>query len=134
MARHMTRFMTTATALVLAAACGNTADGVKEDAENAAEKTSEMAASAADKTGDAMATAGARVDAAMETVDVKTALLADTRIDAGDINVDTNQETKVVTLGGTVPTEAMKTLAGEVATDKAPGFRVINNLTIKPAL
>jgi osmotically-inducible protein OsmY len=69
--------------------------------------------------------------AAMETADVKTALLADTRVHATDINVDTNKDAKTVTLNGTVPSEAERTLAGEVATSKAPEYKVINKLTIK---
>jgi osmotically-inducible protein OsmY len=63
---------------------------------------------------------------------VKTALLADTRLGATDINVDTNEETKTVTLNGSVKTEAEKQLAGEVATSKATGYRIVNNLAIKP--
>ncbi len=129
----MTRSMmlVAAAAVSFVAACGNTADGAKQDAKIAAEKTSEAAATAADKTGEAMSNAGKSVDAAMETAQIKTALVADTRVDAGDIDVDTNKDTKTVVLKGTVPTAAMKKLAGEVARDKAPGFSVVNNLTIK---
>ncbi len=105
----------------LSTGCGNTADGVKQDAENAAEKT-EQAADAA----------GTRMEGAMETGEVKTALLADTRVGATDINVDTNEATKTVTLNGSVKTEAEKQLAGEVATSKATGYTVVNNLAIKP--
>ena len=49
--------------LALVTACGNTADGVKKDAENASEKTGEMAADA----GNAMA-------GATETADIKNAM------------------------------------------------------------
>ena len=118
-------------AVTFAAACGNTADGAKQDAKIAAEKTSQAVATASDKTGDAMSNAGKSVDAAMETGKIKSALLADTRVDAGDINVDTNKDTKTVTLNGTVPTKKMRALAGDVARDKAPGYKVVNNLTIK---
>ena len=111
-----------AAALVaLFAACSNTADGVKADAE-----------SAADKTAGAAAAAGAATGAALETADVKTALMADTRVDASGINVDTNKDTKTVTLNGTVKTDAQKTIAGEIASAKAVGYSVVNNLTIKP--
>lgn len=119
-------------AVAFVSACGNTADGVEKDAENAAEATAEAADKAADNTSEAAANAGAAVDAAMETADVKTALVADTRVDASDIDVDTNKDTKTVTINGTVPTAEMKTLVGQVAVDKAVGFRVINNLTIRP--
>lgn len=108
------------TLVAFAAACGNTADGVAKDAENAADKTAE-----------ATAGAGAATGAALETADVKTALMADTRVDASNINVDTNKDAKTVTLNGTVPTDAQKTIAGEIATAKAAGYTVTNNLTVK---
>ena len=107
--------------LALAAACGNTADGVKKDADVAAEKTAEAAAA----TGNAM-------DAAAQTGQIKTALMADTRVDAGDINVDTDDEKKTVTLKGTVKTEAQKVIAGEIAAAKAASYTIKNELTIKP--
>lgn len=107
--------------LALTAACGNTADGVKKDADNAAEKSAEAAAT----TGDA-------VGGAMETGQVKSAIMADTRVDAGDINVDTDEEKKTVTLRGTVKTEAERVIAGDIAIAKAVGYTVNNNLTIKP--
>ena len=130
----MARFIMLAAtaALSLVTACGNTADGAKEDVKSATDKVSDATASAAQKTGDAMASAAASVDAAMETAAVKTALVADTRVDAGDINVGTDKDAKTVTLNGSVPTEAMKKLAGEVARDKAKGFAIVNKLTIKP--
>ncbi len=119
----MNRFMTVgfAAALAFTAACGNTADGMKKDTDKAADEAAQATSSV-----------GASVDAAMETADVKSALIADTRVDAGDINVDTNKETKTVTLNGTVPADSMKTLAEEVAKDKAPDWTIVNNLTVKP--
>ncbi len=107
--------------IAMVTACGNTAEGVKEDAENAADKTSEAAAS----TGEAMG-------GAMETGQVKAAIIADSRVAAGDINVDTDEAKKTVTLKGSVRTEAEKTIAGEIATAKAVGYAVINDLAIKP--
>lgn len=110
-----------AVALVaLFAACSNTADGVKKDADSLGDKTAAMA----DNAGDAMA-------GAKQTADVKTALTADTRVDASNINVDTDGTAKTVTLNGTVSTEAMKTLAAEIAAPKAEGYRIVNNLTVK---
>ncbi len=119
----MNRFMTVgfAAALAVVAACGNTADGMKKDSEQAADDAAQATSSV-----------GASVDAAMETADVKSALIADTRIDASGINVDTNKDTKTVTLNGTVPADSQKTLAEEVAKDKAPDWTIVNNLTIKP--
>ncbi len=111
--------LSAATTLSFAVACGNTADGAKKDADIAAEKTAEAAA----KTGDAMG-------AAAQTVDVKASLMADTRVDASGINVDTDAGKKTVTLNGTVTTDAQRTLAAQVATDKALGYAIINKLTV----
>ena len=69
-----------ATGILLAAlglgaqACANTVQGAKQDTERAAENTA----------------------AAVETVDVKAALIADGRVDASSINVDTFASTKTV--------------------------------------
>ena len=109
-----------ASTLGFATACGNTADGAKEDTKNAAEATSEAAASA-----------GASMDAAAETADVKMALMADTTINASEVNVDTNKDTKTVTLNGSVKSEAQKARAEVVAREKAPAYAVVNNLIVK---
>ncbi len=103
------------------AGCGNTADGVKQDADIAADRTEQAADDA-----------GTKIEGALQTGEVKAAIVADTRVGAGDINVDTNESTKTVTLNGSVKTEAEKTLAGEVATSKSSGYTVVNNLAIKP--
>ncbi|WP_310570201.1 BON domain-containing protein [Gemmatimonas sp.] len=109
-----------ASTIGIATACGNTADGAKEDTKNAAEATSEAAASA-----------GSSMDAAAETADVKMALMADTTIDASEVNVDTNKDTKTVTLNGSVKSDAQRTRAEVVAKDNAPGYTVVNNLIVK---
>jgi len=109
-----------ASTMGIATACGNTADGAKEDTKNAAEATSEAAASA-----------GSSMDAAGETADVKTALMADQSVDAGDINVNTNKDAKTVTLNGSVKSVAQKARAEEIAKAQAPGYTVVNNLMIK---
>lgn len=110
-----------ATMFALATACGNTADGVKEDAENAADKTAEAAAST-----------GTAVSGALETGQVKTALTTDTRVDASDINVDTNEPSKTVTLRGTVPADSQRGIAEQIAKDKAAGYTIVNLLTVRP--
>jgi len=111
-----------ASVLLLAAAvgCGNTADGVKQDTTNAVEST----AKAAEATTDAMG-------AALETASVKAAIIADPRVGASDINVNTDEPTKTVTLNGTVKTAEQKRVAGEVAETKATGYRIVNNLVIR---
>lgn len=124
--------MGAATLLAFMAACGNTADGAKKDAENAADKTAEAASAATDKTAEAAAKTGDAVGGAMETGQIKTALLADNNLDASNINVDTDESKKVVMLKGTVPSEAHKKLAGDIAAAKAVGYTVTNELTIKP--
>lgn len=122
-----------ATMLTVATACSNTAKGVAKDADNAGDNAAAATEKAADATASTAGNAGAAMGAAMETADVKTALLADTRISATDINVDTNKDSKTVTLNGTVPTADQKKLAEDVAKAKAPEYKVVNNLTVKPA-
>jgi predicted small secreted protein len=111
----VTRYSTGLCAVVLAAAisgaCANTVRGVKQDTEKVAEKTA----------------------AATNTVDVKSALIADGRVDASSINVDTNSSTKTVVLKGSVPTAQQKTTAEAIARDNAEGYTINNLLTVAPA-
>ena len=74
----------------------------------------------------------ATVRGAAETLDVKTALLADKTVDAGAIDVDTFQDKKVVVLRGSVPTQAQKTRAEQIARDNATGYTVENRLAVVP--
>lgn len=131
-------------------ACDNTANGVQKDtaeATDAARDGSDAAkAEAKDEAAEARAegreasddarrtagNAGAAVDAAGETIDVKTALMADETVEADEINVDTFHETKTVVLKGSVPTAAMKTAAGRIAAREAEGYKVDNQLTVRP--
>ena len=123
---------------VMTAACSDRAQDqasdTARDAGGAASDTARSAGEAAKDTargaGDAIAEGGRAADAAVETMDVKTALTADSRVDASDINVDSNHETKTVTLKGRVPTAAQKTIAEEIATRRAVGYRVVNDLTV----
>jgi predicted small secreted protein len=122
-----------------AAACDNTARGARQDtAEAKAEadrKAAEAKADAREKADDARKAgneAGSAIDAAKETIDVKAALMADASVDASDINVDTFHETKTVVLKGSVPTAAQKTEAGNIATREATGYRIDNQLLVKP--
>lgn len=131
-------------------ACDNTADGVKRDTAEATDKARDASdaakAEAKEEAADARAEgreaaddarrtagkAGSAIDAAGETIDVKTALMADDTVDADDINVDTFHETKTVVLKGSVPTAAMKTAAGRIAAREAEGYKVDNQLVVKP--
>jgi len=113
-------------AIGVAAACENTAAGIKQDARIAAE--SEAAA----KAKDTAVKTGAAVGAALETAEIKTALLADKSIDASAINVDTYSDTKTVVLRGSVPTQAQREAVERIAAAKAPGYRVDNKLAVVP--
>jgi osmotically-inducible protein OsmY len=146
-------------ALALAPACRNTAEGVKQDSRENAEKAregsekaadetkdaagtmSDQAAKAGEKIGDAAKDAGqaikegakevaSEVDAKKQTVDVKTALMADKSVDASHIDVDTDADTKTVTLKGSVPTQAQKVKADKIAHEKAAGYKIVNQLTV----
>ena len=111
----MNRNLSSLCAVILVAAmsgaCANTVKGAKKDTEKAVEKTA----------------------AATQTVDVKAALIADGRVDASNINVDTSASTKTVVLKGSVPTAQQKALAEQIARDKAEGYTVSNQLTVKAA-
>ncbi len=131
------------------AACDNTARGVKQDAQQAEEQTRDERAAAADsarelgndaaraanRAGSAAADAGEelaeRAGAAWETLDVKGALMADASVDTSRIDVDTNYETKTVTLNGSAPTETERDMAEVIAKARAEGYTVVNNLQVK---
>ena len=95
----------------LSGACANTVKGAQKDTEKVVEKTT----------------------AAANTVDVKSALIADGRVDASNINVDTSASTKTVVLKGSVPTPQQRTTAEAIARDNADGYTINNQLTVSPA-
>jgi predicted small secreted protein len=109
------RTLTGLSALVVVAAlsvgCANTVKGAQKDTEKIAEKTA----------------------AGVETVDVKSALIADGRVDASNINVDTSASTKTVVLKGSVPTAQQRTEAEAIARKNAEGYTINNQLTVAPA-
>ena len=113
-------------ALTVAACSDSTEKRTEEAARDAGRATSEAARDA----GAAVANAGRAADAAVETMDVKAALMRDNRVDAGEINVDTNHQTKTVVLKGKVPTAAQKALAEQIAAEQATGYRIQNELTV----
>ncbi len=104
------KILAVALAFVASAACSQTMKGVKTDTEKAVEKTA----------------------AGVETFDVKAALIADGRVDAGNINVDTSASTKTVVLKGTVPTAEQRTVAEAIAREQAKGYTINNSLTVAP--
>jgi osmotically-inducible protein OsmY/predicted small secreted protein len=137
----------------LFAACQNTARGVEQDTEkntaaareNAREANADArdkaheAGQAMDRAGDravqegrdATHSVGATLDAAAQTMQIKTALIDADNLDANDIDVDTNGDTKTVTLKGHVPTAAQKAAAERIAHEKAPDYKVVNMLEVR---
>lgn len=97
-------------ALAGSAACAQTARGVVQDTKDNA----------------------SAVRGGIETVDVKTAIIADKTIDSGAIDVDTYQDKKLVVLRGSVPTEAQKQKAEQIARDNATGYTIENRLVVAP--
>jgi osmotically-inducible protein OsmY len=124
---------------VAGTACGQSSGERREDAAELQRKADQAAVDADRKAReeqqDAQRTsreAGGRLDAAGETFSVKSALMADKMVDAGDINVDTIAETRTLILRGTVPTAEQKKRAEEIAKrEAAEGFKVDNQLTVK---
>jgi osmotically-inducible protein OsmY len=135
-------------ALGLGSACHNTAQGVKEDARENSEKAQAESKKAAEESKDVAqkVTDGAQevgtkvkegaqevvseIDATKQLVDVKAALMADTTIDASHINVDTDADSKTVTLRGSVATSQQKATAHRIAESKAAGYTVVNHITV----
>ena len=130
------------------AAAARASEDARDRADRAADRTADKADKAGDKisdatrdTKDAIGTAGERIgdaasttgrasEAAVETMEVKSALVADKRVDASNINVDTDGATKTVTLKGHVPSASQKSIAERIARDKAEGYRVKNELMV----
>lgn len=144
-AANWTNWIGAALIAATTAACSDrseqTASEAARDTGNAAAKAGDAVAEAGrdvggaakDATGaigDAVANGGRAADAAVETMDVKMALSADSRVDASDINVDSDHTTKTVTLKGHVPTAEQKAVAEQIAVAKAVGYRVRNELTV----
>lgn len=147
-------------ATMLVSGCEHTREGAAKDAENAAAKseqaaersaeaareagrdvsqaagqaadaTRDAAGQAANATRDAASSTANAGDAAQQTAQIKSALMADASIDASRIDVDTEASTKTVTLKGLVRSAAEKATAARIAADKAPGYRLTNNLEVR---
>jgi osmotically-inducible protein OsmY len=116
------------------AACDNTAIGLKRDTEinskKAAIKASEAADRATQATSAAARTATEAAEAAAQTMNVKTALIADKRVVAKGIDVDTDGPTRTVYLRGHVPSDDQRAIAEQIAVGRSSGYRVRNELTI----
>ena len=98
------------------------------DAGNAMERAGDRVGQ---ETKDATRSVGATLDAAAQTMQIKTALIDADNLDANDIDVDTNGSTKTVTLRGHVPTASQKSAAERIAKEKAPDYRVVNDIVVR---
>jgi osmotically-inducible protein OsmY len=134
----------------LAASCENTARGLKQDAADAEAATRDERAKAeqtakdiATDAADAARTVGAmaadageevaeRAGAFKEKVDVKTALMADPSVDASRLDVDVDYRTRTLSLSGYVPTHGERDRAEAIAREKAPGYKIVNNVSVRP--
>jgi osmotically-inducible protein OsmY len=114
-----------------AAAADRAGDATRDAAGKAADATRDAAGSAANATRDAAAGVANAGDAAQQTAQIKATLVADASIDASRIDVDTDASTKTVTLKGLVRSAAEKATAARIAAEKAPGYRVANNLEVR---
>jgi osmotically-inducible protein OsmY len=123
-------------------ACQNTARGVEQDTERntaAAKQEAREAGNAAERAGDRVAqetkeatrSVGGTLDAAAQTMQIKTALIDADNLDANNIDVDTDAATKTVTLKGHVPSASQKAAAERIAKEKAPDYRIVNNIAVK---
>jgi osmotically-inducible protein OsmY len=134
LARRLAVWGCAAGVIVFSTACRNTAVGFKRDAEDNSKKAAIKASEAADKasqvTAEATRTASEAAEAAAQTVSVKTALIADKRVTATGIDVDTDRATRTVILKGHVPSEDQKAIAEQIAVERSAGYRVRNDLTI----
>ena len=118
-----------------ARAAGDTAQSAAQDAVNNAERAGDAAVNAsrdASKDGEqAVERAGQVASAAAQTAKVKAALVADSKVTASGIDVDTSADTKTITLKGHVPSAAQKTAAERIAVEKASaGYTVRNELVV----
>ena len=105
-----------------------TQDKAAAKTREAKDKADAKTDSAQKKASDVANDAGTATKDAALTAAVKTKFLADTKISGLKIDVDTRNS--VVTLTGTVPTAAEKTLAGKVAKETDGVKSVVNNLKV----
>jgi hyperosmotically inducible periplasmic protein len=106
------------------------AEKTKEGVEKGAAESGKAVSKAAKKTGEAIGTAGDKVSDATVHTRVKTAFSKDPVLKNTSINVDSKDG--VITLRGTVPSDAAKTKAEEVAARTEGVSRVVNELVVKP--
>lgn len=106
-----------------------TGDSASDALAKAGQATGNAVEQAGNKIEEGANKAGAALDDAGITAAVKTDLIKAPDISALQINVDT--KAGAVTLSGTVPSEAVKTQAGDIAKAAKGVTSVNNNLTVK---
>jgi hypothetical protein len=114
---------------------GETAEKLGERIGPASEEAARSARDAAAKGARVAAAAGAdaAVTAAgvLRTGAVKAALLQDNSIDVSDVDVDTDQVSRRITLKGRVRSAAVRDKVLDLAREAAPGYSIYNELTIR---
>lgn len=124
--------------------CASTSEGLKEDAarnsktvqgemKEAKKDVAQGAETAAEAVSAAATDAGAQAAAMKATFDVKTALMADSRVNASRIDVDSDAASKTVRVRGKVTTQAEIDLATQIAKEHAGDWKVVNELVVAPA-
>ena len=109
-------------------ACSNTVEGVKRDAKE--NKVPEKAEKAAQAVKEAVHEVGREVRVHALVLDIRGTLMLDKSVDASHIKVDADDETRTVTLEGSVPNADQRAAAEATARRKAKGYRVKNLLRV----
>ena len=110
-----------------ASAAGNAAENAGDAMSNAASNAGAAASNAASSAGAAI---GNAAEAATVTPAVKTAIGANAGLKGTNINVDTLGSKDSIALRGKVGSQAQKKLAESVAKKAAPGYKIVNQLTV----
>jgi len=112
-------------------AIGEAVEKTKEAVTTGAEKSKEGASTAAEKSASGVSAVGGTITDAFLLTSLKTKFAGDGALKGSDIDVDVNRH--VVTLKGTVPSEAARARAVELAQKTGGVERVVDRLTIGPA-
>jgi hypothetical protein len=114
--------------LGLAAACSNTVEGLKKDAEE--NKVAEKTEKATEAVAAAVEDAGRGLRAGSRALEVKALLMADKEVDSSHVTVEADDQAKTLTLSGSVPSAGQKAAAEAIARKKAGDYRVRNLLNV----
>ena len=109
---------------------GKAAEKTKEGTNKAIDKSKEGVDKAWEKTKEGVSKTGEEITDAWVLSKIKMKIMDDSTLKGSDINVDVDQH--VVTLKGTVPSEAARARALELAKNTDGAERVVDRLTIGP--